>query len=79
ITSYVYIDDAIYTGNRVIRDIQKWVNEIDDPSLVLQIDIIVLALHNRNIGYVKRQIKSVLPNARIKFLRCIEFCDDIWE
>ncbi|EEK82562.1 hypothetical protein bcere0010_40340 [Bacillus cereus ATCC 4342] len=79
ITSYVYIDDAIYTGNRVIRDIQKWVNEIDDPSLVLQIDIIVLALHNRNIGYVKRQIKSVLPNARIKFWRCIEFCDDIWE
>ncbi|HGN6580300.1 phosphoribosyltransferase-like protein [Bacillus cereus] len=77
ITSYVYIDDAIYTGNRVIRDIQKWANEIDDPSLVLQIDIIVLALHNRNKGYVEKQIKKVFPQATINFWHCIRFYDDI--
>ncbi|TKI89913.1 hypothetical protein FC699_25095 [Bacillus wiedmannii] len=79
ITSYIYIDDAIYTGNRVNRDIQRWANELYDPSLVLQIDIIVLALHRRNIDYVRRQIKDVLPNARITFWRCVEFCDDIFE
>lgn len=78
ITSYVYIDDAIYSGNRVIRDIQKWVSEIDDIDSISRVDIIVLALHNRNYNYVYEQIQRSLPNTQIFFWRAIIFYDSLW-
>ncbi len=79
IVSYIYIDDAIYSGNRVIRDIQSWAVAIDNPSSVLQLDIIVLALHNRNLDYVIEQLKNALPKAEIKIWPCLKFYDNIWE
>lgn len=77
VSSYIYIDDAIYSGNRVVRDIQNWADTINDPNSIVRIDIIVIAFHNRNFKYIKEQIEKVLPKAEIKFWRRIEFLDSL--
>lgn len=79
VTSYIYIDDAIYSGNRVIRDIQKWAEEIDDVNAVERIDIIVVALHNRNLNYVRNNIQQALPNTKVTIWRALEFSDNLRE
>ena len=41
--TYVYLDDGIYSGNRVLRDIRPWIQS-DAPDGAL-LNVIVIALH----------------------------------
>lgn len=79
VTSYIYIDDAIYSGNRVIRDIQNWAEEVEDVKSVERIDIIVVALHNRNYEYVRNKIQQALPNTKVFIWHALEFSDNLRE
>ncbi|WGU99137.1 hypothetical protein QJS56_11160 [Bacillus altitudinis] len=72
IQSYIYLDDAIYTGNKVIRDIQSWSEGIDVSS-VKKLDIIVYASHEKNLKYIKSELKKTLPNSEIEIGRLLEF------
>ena len=76
-TSYIYVDDAIYSGNRVIRDIQKWTNEIDDTNSIERLDIIVIAMHSRNMNYVTKEVQKALPNTTVNFWRGLKFSDSL--
>ncbi|WP_375200626.1 phosphoribosyltransferase-like protein [Lysinibacillus sp. RS11] len=77
VLSYIYIDDGIYSGNRVIRDLQNWSRSFEDVSDVSRVDIVVLAIHNRNIGYIKKELEKVLPKTKFHFWRVLEFEDSI--
>lgn len=76
IQNYIYLDDATYTGNRVIRDIQKWSKSINVSS-VKKLYIIVYAIHKRSEEYIKDELKKVLPSTKINlFYYGLEFRGD---
>lgn len=54
--AYVYLDDAIFTGNRVARDIEKWVAE--EAPTVAKVHIITMALHTLGRYHAEREINK---------------------
>lgn len=77
VKSYIYLDDVMYTGNRVHRDIESWIATIKDVSTIESLDIIFLAIHIRNLEYVKSKLSELLPNTTINIWVKEEFKDDI--
>ncbi|ATH71808.1 phosphoribosyltransferase-like protein [Bacillus altitudinis] len=72
IKRYVYLDDAIYTGNKVIRDIKSWSKDID-VSTVEELDIVVYASHEENSNYVKSELEKTFPKSRIGITSALKF------
>ncbi|WP_339251797.1 hypothetical protein NSQ43_15930 [Sporosarcina sp. FSL W8-0480] len=63
--SYVYIDDVFYTGNRLKRDIERWVEQVDDITKVKKLDVIYYIVHTKNYSYIKEELKKILPYTEI--------------
>lgn len=72
IENYLYLDDAIYTGNKVKRDIENWSAGIN-VGLVKELYIIVYASHENNLKYIKRELEKILPNSKIVIDSVLEF------
>lgn len=51
--NFVYIDDGLYTGNRVIEDLKRWLPIAPTGSRVM---VYHLAIHERGRGYAERQL-----------------------
>lgn len=63
---YVYIDDCFYSGNRLYRDIQGWVEGIGREN-INTLTVIYLGIHLRQHKYIFKEIlPSLLPNIKIK-------------
>lgn len=58
---YVYLDDAIFTGNRVRRDLEKWVAEEAPGKATLH--VISIALHSGGQYYAGGKINSAAKAA----------------
>ena len=70
---YVYLDDAIFTGNRVRRDIEEWVNNF--APLSAHVHIIVMAIHSGhyyNKGELEKAIKKSGKNIKLTYSRSLE-------
>ena len=59
--AYVYIDDAIFTGNRLRQDLEAWITE-DAPGEA-QVHIITIALHGGGQYYAKSKIEDAAERA----------------
>jgi len=76
-TTYIYLDDCLYSGNTVWRDVNAWMpNAVRGTTLHL----IFFALHTEGLKYSQRQIE---PEAQeygvtIKFWRLHEFHNSRW-
>ena len=75
--TFVYLDDGIYTGNRVLRDIRSWIqSEAPDEALL---NVIVIALHRGGEYYAKTRLKEAARVAgktvKIKWWRCVTLED----
>jgi hypothetical protein len=79
-TTYVYIDDAIFTGNRVLKDLTNWIQR-EAPSQAT-IHIITMAYHRGGQYYAEQMIAEALKAAGKKisltWWRCIELEDRKW-
>ena len=77
-TTYIYLDDCLYSGNTVWRDVNAWMpNAVRGTTLHL----IFFALHTEGFKYSKKQIE---PEAQkydvdIKFWRLHEFHNSCWK
>lgn len=75
--TYVYLDDAIFTGNRIRRDIEKWI-ENNAPAKV-KILVITVASHAGGSYYSKENIRAAGrnfgKNIDIAYWRAIELED----
>jgi hypothetical protein len=40
---FIYIDDGIFTGNRILRDLKSWI--VNDAPKKAKVDVVVVALH----------------------------------
>lgn len=75
--SYLYLDDAIFTGNRVRRDIEEWVQSDAPGDTTLH--VVSIASHTGGQYYANKQIAKAVKAAgksiRIKWWRAINLED----
>lgn len=60
--SFLYIDDAAFTGNRIRWDLEEWVKSIDVPSSVT-VHIVVMARHTFSEYAVSKAIEAAAKEA----------------
>ena len=58
----IYLDDAIYSGNRVVKDLEGW---MDLDCLPKKLVFIVLAAHSSGVFRLKQWIKEKSSNALV--------------
>ena len=55
--TYLYLDDGIYTGNRILSDLTSWIqSDAPDESILY---VIVIALHQGGKYYAETRLKQV--------------------
>ncbi len=76
--AYIYLDDCLYSGNTVRRDIDTWLsNAVRGTTLHL----IFFALHTYGLEYSRRVIeqKAQAQDVAVKFWRLHEFHNSRWK
>jgi hypothetical protein len=61
--SYVYLDDALFTGNRLIRDVTRWLSALSVRRATLT--IVVYASHQQGEEYANRMIERAAVRAGV--------------
>ena len=54
---YIYLDDCMFTGFRLLKDIDYWLENLN-PNSGTQLDIIFIGMYNRNFDYVNEKVKK---------------------
>ncbi len=76
-TAYLYLDDAIFTGNRVRTDLGSWIE--DDAPAEAKVHVVTIALHRGGQYFASTKIKESTKKAGKKidviWWRCIEIED----
>ena len=74
---YMYLDDGIFTGNRIRRDLEGWVK--NHAPAKAKVNIITIALHSGGQHYAKDKIEETSKTASkkisFKWWRAIEIED----
>lgn len=73
--NYIYLDDAIYSGTTLKWDIIKWADTIPDKNSKINLTVLTIGIHHRNLEYIKSEISKKLPNVNISFWGSIIFDD----
>jgi hypothetical protein len=73
---YIYLDDILFTGNRVATDLEAWIAE-KAPAKAL-IHVILIAYHTSGQWYLasnrlRKAIAASKKNITVKFWRLVEF------
>lgn len=62
ITTYIYIDDCFFTGNRLHRDIESW---IEDAKPGTELYTIFFGLHEKDLEYKTGLVKTLVQGKQI--------------
>jgi hypothetical protein len=77
---FLYLDDVLFTGNRIIADLVRWIRTDAPPRADLL--IVVIALYRRGFWYTQKIILQAAADARkairLHWLRSVEFEDRHW-
>lgn len=75
--TFIYIDDAIFTGNRVLKDLTAWIQQ--SAPAKAEVHIITIAFHRGGQYYAKTKIAEAAALAKkdvkLHWWRCIEVED----
>lgn len=58
---YIYLDDVMFSGNRVGNDLERWINETAPESA--KVHVIVAAMHSGGHFLVQRKLKTVIAES----------------
>lgn len=64
VKKYIYLDDCMYTGLTLIKDISNWIESMS-PNFDTHLDIILLGEYNGNYKYVMEQLEKKCAGRRI--------------
>lgn len=74
---FIYIDDAIFSGNRVRNDLEQWIIKYAPASCIIH--VIVMAFHRGGQWYASNRIKQTAngagKNVVVHWWRCVEIED----
>lgn len=78
VKKYIYLDDCMYTGLTLIKDICNWVDNMS-PNCNTQLDVIFLGQYNGNCEYVTGCLnrKCQEKGITVKIYRRYEYHNDI--
>ncbi|MCX7309740.1 MAG: hypothetical protein NTZ72_18080 [Afipia sp.] len=74
-STYVYIDDVVFTGNRVRRDIETWIRDCAPQNAILYIVVIAFHSGGRHYAQTKLDELAVCKNIKIQWFRSLELED----
>ena len=60
-TTFVYLDDVLFTGNRILKDISGWITSTAPPAA--QVHVITMGLHTGGQSYAKGKIDAAAKAA----------------
>lgn len=58
---FIYLDDVMFSGNRVGNDLERWINE--EASDVAKVHVIVAGWHTGGLFLVQRKLKDVIAKS----------------
>ncbi len=59
--TFVYLDDVIFSGNRVVNDCRKWIPE--QAPKIFSLKVLVAASHSAADYYVEKQLRTIAKDA----------------
>ena len=75
--TFVYLDDGVYTGNRVLGDLKSWIES--DAADEATVNVVVIALHRGGQYYARTKLKEASKASgktiTINWWRCVELED----
>lgn len=77
VKKYIYLDDCMYTGLTLIKDISNWIENMS-PNFGAELDVILLGEYNGNCDYVIKRLneKCSERNIIVKIYRMYEYNND---
>lgn len=63
---YIYLDDVLFSGNRVGNDLERWIME--DAPAHAKLHVIVVALHSSGSFLVQRRLNDVIAKSGKKIV-----------
>lgn len=79
-TTFVYLDDAVFTGNRILKDLTTWIQGVAPGQATVH--IITIAFHRGGERYANKQIVQAAAackkNVTLKWWRIVELEDQPW-
>jgi len=63
---FIYLDDVMFSGNRVGSDLERWI--VKDAPQSAKVHVIVAALHSGGSYLVKKRLKTVIQNSGKKIV-----------
>ncbi|WP_175750760.1 phosphoribosyltransferase-like protein [Burkholderia anthina] len=77
---FVYLDDVMFSGNRVGNDLERWL--LNDAPQSASVHVIVAALHSGGSYLVDRRLKDVVQNSgkkiTVTYWRALEIENRKW-
>ncbi|MCK9456321.1 MAG: hypothetical protein M0R31_03400 [Candidatus Riflebacteria bacterium] len=74
---FIYLDDGLFTGNRILRDLDKWLTHTAPQNATVH--VITIALHLGGYFYIKDKIEkleaAINKGITIRFWRLLELED----
>jgi hypothetical protein len=61
-STFIYLDDVLFTGNRVLRDIISWINS--DAPRSAQLHVATIGMHTQGQQYARRKIREAIAESR---------------
>jgi hypothetical protein len=76
-TTFIYLDDVIFTGNRVFHDLSSWIHDAAPKKATVH--VITIAFHRGGQYYARNKIAGAAKDAGkqidISWWRCVEIED----
>lgn len=63
---FIYLDDVMFSGNRVGNDLERWINE--EAPAEAKVHVIVAALHTGGLFLVQRKLKDIVAKSGKKIV-----------
>ena len=75
--TFLYLDDGIYTGHRILADLTSWIDSHAPDKA--ELNILVVALHQGGQHYADTRLKDIMNSVgksiKINWKRCIQIED----
>ena len=79
--TFIYLDDAVFTGNRVLKDLKVWVEKTAPAKAIVH--IITIAFHRGGERYANKSILQAAASSKkeitLKWWRIVELEDQPWK
>lgn len=78
VQKYIYLDDCMFTGLTLIKDICNWIDN-GKPNRNTKLDIVFLGIYNGNFEYVKKRVreKCLEKGIEVEFYWAYQYNNDI--